>query len=168
MARIKSFYMKNLSQPTGEKGERTRLGVLYNNGAKAGRFLVNEAGNIEDFFIRADFKAIWEDDTRTFYQEHKKRKAVSPEHFFLQAFIDLIELEKSYRRQVKEGKPYLVTYKELVVLVKEDQTVKQPTGRTVLLRTDEEQEIQKFEETELSDMLFERKVYRSEGDFVLA
>lgn len=167
MASIKSFLMKNISMPKEENGIRFRKGVLYTSGAKVGYFHYYESGKEPFISIREQFQKKWNQDVQAFYEERANNTSLSPEVFFVEQFVELIDYEKRYRVQQKQGYSHMVEYIELLVDERDGKRITRPSGRRVLLNVDNTEDIEVFEQEELSDMTFERKLFSSPNDFII-
>ena len=168
MTTIKSFHMKNISVPKEENGMRYRKGVLYTAGAKAGFFHYYESGKEPEIWIREDFLEKWHRDVQDFYEERAPKKAVSPEVFFVEKLVELIDYEKRYRVQQKRGNSLMVIYVEMKTEERDGEKITRPSGKRVLFNANEMSELEAFEEQELSHMTFERKLFSSVDDFIIA
>lgn len=167
MATIKSFHMKNISVPKEENGMRYRKGVLYTEGAKSGFFHYYESGKEPDIWIREQFQDVWNQEVQHLYEERANNQSISPEVFFVERLVELIDYEKRYRLQQKRGNSLMVIYVELKTEERDGETKTRPSGRRVLFNANEMAELEAFEEQELREMPFERKLFSSFDDFII-
>lgn len=168
MATIKSFHMKNISLPKEENGMRFRKGILYTSGAKAGFFHYYESGKDPFISIREQFQEKWNQDVEEFYEERANEKSVSPAVFFVESLVELIDYEKQYRVQQKRGNSIMVRYIELKEDERDGERITRPSGKRVHFNANSMADVEAFEEQELSEMTFKRRLFSSLDDFILA
>lgn len=167
MTTIKSFHMKNISVPKEENGMRFRKGVLYSAGAKAGFFHYYESGKEPDIWIREQFQDVWNQEVQEFYKELANNHSVSPDVFFVERLVELIDYEKRYRIQQKRGNSLMVIYVEMKTEERNGEEISRPSGKRVLFNANDMAELEAFEEEKLSQMKFERKLFSSIDDFII-
>jgi len=117
MAQIKGLTIKNITNFKGHEGESCRQGNIYLNGKKVGyysdSFMMGEATIA---FDSKEHRARAEKICVEYYTENPQERwfpDIEPDiEELIQKLFELIDREKSYKRNLKKGFSVLATYKQ--------------------------------------------------------
>lgn len=165
MAMIKGFQLKAVKNFRGHEGEPLKQGNLYFGNKKAGFVSEDAHGGYPTMDVLQEFRGEWEKSTKAFEEEFPEKSVLSAEENFFYELLKLTEDEKTYKTAVKKGYPITAHFAELQEY---PDGLKIPVGQELILSATSIEQVDKYEEREWKGKLYEKTVFTSLEDFVIA
>lgn len=165
MAMIKGFQLKALKNFRGHEGEPLRQANLYFGNKKAGFVSEDAHGGYPTMDVLKEFRGEWEKSTKAFADEFPEKSTLTAEESFFYELLKLTEDEKTYKTAVKKGFNLTAHFDELREY---DNGLKLPVGQEIILSATNIEQVNKYEEREWKGKLYEKTVFTSLEDFVIA
>lgn len=165
MAVIKGFQLKAVTNFRGHEGEPLQQANLYLQNKKVGFLSEDANGGMAQIDILPEFREQWESASQAYTAEHPESVGLSPQETLFYALFELTLNEKEYKKAIKKGYSVVAQYNKLMEYP--DGRVF-PSGHQIMVTTTDVADLEKYEKENWKDEKYEKHVFTSLNDFILA